>query len=71
MINCYKELPQNTEHNCDSIRTNGAVFIKFQWQRQLEAVYDIRRATCISDAVFKREVQQWGVSGHLSLDGGL
>ena len=30
------------EHNCDSIRTLGAVFKKFQWQRHLEAVYDIR-----------------------------
>ena len=53
MINFTKELPQTSEHNCDSIRTYEAVFKNFQGQYHLEVVYDIRSATCISDAVFQ------------------
>ena len=54
MINFTKELPQNTtviqsEHTEQYLKSSNE-------QHHLEAVYDIRGATCISDAVFKADV---------------
>ena len=49
MINFTKELPQTQQWFNQNMLSNTQ---KFQWQRQLEAVFDILGAKCICDAVF-------------------